>query len=265
MVWNDCVEADQSLGLLVGQVASLAGVTVKAVRHYEKLGLIKHSRREPNGYKRYASETVVRVACVSALRRAGVPLSRVAGVIDDAPTAAESVQGVLDVLRAERDRLDEQVMMLDSLAAAISTGEGLLEELGRPFVEGVSDALGEAGRGVTEDAWRIERRVVGLFASFGVAVDELPEAARDYIRLHADEVAAALEADAALAGLRDVAADDPRVDEVATQLERARPTARSLAQLVELPAIGRTPAGEVFRSKLSAGQLEALRKAGAAR
>ena len=255
------MEADESPGLLIGQVASLAGVTVKTVRHYEKLGLVEHSRRESNGYKRYDGDAVVRVACVAALRRAGLPLARVAAVLDHAPSAAESVRGVLDVLRSERDRIEEQLLALESLAAAIADGEGPLEELGRPFVGAMKEALGEEAPDIDDEVWRIERRVAGLFASFGLVVDELPERAREYIRVHAEEVGAAIEADAALAGLREVAADDPLVDEVAALLQRARPTAMALAGLVEVPKGTQAEVQAIVRPKLSGAQREALRRA----
>ena len=262
MVWNHGVATDDISGLLVGQVAALAGVTTKTVRHYEKLGLIEPSTRASNGYKRFSPDSVVRVVCVASLRRAGVPLSRVGEILDRSPSATGIVQSVVEVLRAERERIDEQLDTLESLGDAMARGEGPLEELGRGVVADIGIALGPERDRVNAHAWRMERRVAGLLASFGLNVDELPDSARAYIRDHAADVAAALDADAALAGLRDATIDDPRVDDVAGQIRRSRATVAALAELVELPGDGvRSALGAVVRPRLSDAQLAALRKA----
>jgi DNA-binding transcriptional MerR regulator len=252
---------DRSDGLLVGQVASLAGVTVKAVRHYEKLGLIEPCHRATNGYKHYDAESVVRVACVAALGRAGVPLSHVNEILDRAPSALGSIEVVAEVLRSERDRIDDQLRTLTSLGAAIASGEGPLEELGRSVVEEVAADLGEVSHQVPDDAWRIERRVAGLLASFG-AGEDLPEAVRDYVRTHAVEVAAAVNADGELARLRLVSSDDPLVLEVANKIRNARSTVAELVALLPRPDQDAHAAiRSVIRPRLTAAQLAALRAA----
>ena len=261
MVWNEAVPSMRAGGLLVGQVASLAGVTVKAVRHYEKLGLISPSHRGTNGYKHYDAESVVTVACVAALGRAGIPLSRVRSILDGSPSALGSIETVADVLRDERARIDDQLQTLRSLGAALTSGEGVLEELGRAVIEDVKEDLGEVRIRVRDDAWRIERRVMGLLASFG-ASDELPDAARDYIRTNPEAVAAALDADGALAQLRDVPADDPMVLEVARKIRRAHSTVAALGALITPPdEDARSAIRSVVRPRLSNAQLAALRAA----
>src|SRR5688572_7524917 len=109
MVSNGGVEATP--GLLVGQLAELAGVTVKTVRHYEKLGLIAATGREPNGYKRYPADAVLRVACVAKLRGAGVPLARVAQLLDEPTTggAVGVVDVVLEVLHEQYAETERQI------------------------------------------------------------------------------------------------------------------------------------------------------------
>lgn len=261
MVWNEAVQTGAAGGLLVGQVASMAGVTVKTVRHYEKLGLIAPSHRSTNGYKHYDAESVVRVACAASLGRAGIPLSRVGEILDRAPTALDCIEVVADVLRTQRERIDDQLATLTALGAAIASGEGALDELGRPFIEGVEADLGERRDQVSDDAWRIERRVMGLLASLG-AGEELPDAARDYIRNHPEEVAALLEADGELARLRGVTRDDPRVQEVAAKIRQAHSTVAALAALIT-PPDGETQAAvrSIVRPRLSEAQLAALRAA----
>ncbi len=262
MVWNGGVNAEEEAGFLVGQVASLAGVTVKTVRHYEKLGLVVAAARQANGYKRYAPDTVVRVACIAALGRAGVPLSRAAQVLDHAPGAAGTVRTVADIIRAERDRLEDQLRTLEALEEAVAAGEGTLEELGRPLVDAIEATLAQHGAKVDRDTWRLERRVAGLLTSVGAAPDELPEPVLAYIRSNPADMTAALEADAAFARLRCASANDPMVTEVADQLRRAQPTVEALGRLLRPPSEDSLAAARaVMRPKLSAAQVAALHHA----
>ncbi len=63
--------------LTIGQLASYAGVTVRAVRHYHAKGLLPEPARDHSGYRRYGAAAVVELVRVRTLADAGVPLARV--------------------------------------------------------------------------------------------------------------------------------------------------------------------------------------------
>ena len=63
--------------LTISQLASYAGVTVRAVRHYHATGLLPEPQRDHSGYRRYDAATVVELVRIRTLAAAGVPLSRV--------------------------------------------------------------------------------------------------------------------------------------------------------------------------------------------
>ncbi len=46
-------------GLTIGQLAEYAGVTVKAVRHYHRRGLLPEPPRDASGYRRYRAEDAI--------------------------------------------------------------------------------------------------------------------------------------------------------------------------------------------------------------
>src|SRR5688572_27407681 len=121
---------DRETGLLIGELARLAGVTVKAVRHYEKLGLLAPTWREANGYRRYSPELVVRVACIARLRSMGVPLSRVGDVLDSAPAAADGIDGLIEFLQAEKESLAARIEGLVALRDALASGDAVISSLG---------------------------------------------------------------------------------------------------------------------------------------
>jgi DNA-binding transcriptional MerR regulator/pimeloyl-ACP methyl ester carboxylesterase len=69
-------------GLTIGQAAAFAGVTVKTLRHYHRLGLVDEPRRDTSGYRRYTSTDLFRLVQVRALAEAGVPLAEVGDLLD---------------------------------------------------------------------------------------------------------------------------------------------------------------------------------------
>ena len=63
--------------LTISQLASYAGVTVRAVRHYHAKGLLPEPERDHSGYRRYDAKAVVELIKIRTLAEAGVPLARV--------------------------------------------------------------------------------------------------------------------------------------------------------------------------------------------
>jgi DNA-binding transcriptional MerR regulator len=58
----------------VREFAERAGVTIKALRHYDRLGLLQPART-PAGYRRYSADEVDRLRRILALKRIGIPPS----------------------------------------------------------------------------------------------------------------------------------------------------------------------------------------------
>src|SRR6059058_393081 len=102
--------------LTISQLASYAGVTVRAVRHYHAKGLLPEPERDRSGYRRYDAAAVVELIRIRALADAGVPLSRVKELLAaDEEQFAAAVEGIDRRLRAEireRQRHREQVAQL---------------------------------------------------------------------------------------------------------------------------------------------------------
>ncbi|HEX2097227.1 MAG TPA: MerR family transcriptional regulator [Solirubrobacterales bacterium] len=62
--------------LTIGEVASHAGVSVSAIRFYERRGLLPVPERE-GGWRRYTPATVERLAVIETAKRAGFSLDEV--------------------------------------------------------------------------------------------------------------------------------------------------------------------------------------------
>ena len=75
--------------LTIGQLASHCGVTVRAVRHYHRVGLLPEPVRDGSGYRRYGAQAVVDLVRIKVLADAGVPLAQVSHFLNaDRPLAA---------------------------------------------------------------------------------------------------------------------------------------------------------------------------------
>jgi DNA-binding transcriptional MerR regulator len=138
--------------LTISQLAAHAGVTVRAVRHYHKIGLLPEPERDRSGYRSYDAGAVVRLIRIHTLADAGVPLARVQELLDAAPDDfTDGVEQVDKELRTEIRRLQDTRKRLARLAA----GEHLALP---PSVVGYLDRLRELGMKeryieLERDAW----------------------------------------------------------------------------------------------------------------
>lgn len=108
--------------LTIGQLASAAGVTVRAVRHYHQRGLLPEPARDHSGYRRYDAAAVVALVRIRVLADAGVPLSQVERMLSAGPEEfARQVEAVDRRLRAEiRERKEHRERV-----AGLAAGESL--------------------------------------------------------------------------------------------------------------------------------------------
>lgn len=107
--------------LTISQLASYAGVTVRAVRHYHAKGLLHEPERDRSGYRRYDAQAVVELIRIRTLAEAGVPLSRVDELLaadDEEFTAA--VEDIDRRLGAEIRELQQHRRRIAQLAAGDS-------------------------------------------------------------------------------------------------------------------------------------------------
>ncbi len=107
--------------LTISQLASYAGVTVRAVRHYHATGLLPEPERDHSGYRRYDAATVVELVRIRTLAAAGVPLSRVRELLaaGDQEFAA-AVEKIDHRLQAEIRELESHREQIAKLAAGDS-------------------------------------------------------------------------------------------------------------------------------------------------
>lgn len=85
--------------LTVKQVANISGVSVRALHHYDEIGLLKPASTGRNGYRYYGREELLRLQQILLHRELDIPLGDIRAILDD-PAFDQ-----LEALRAQRERL----------------------------------------------------------------------------------------------------------------------------------------------------------------
>lgn len=105
----------------ISELAGRAGVTVKAVRYYERLGLVSPARLA-NGYREYDDEHLRAVLEIRELAETGIPPGRARPFID----CLGSGHAHGDECPASRDAYRESLAELDSAIAQLERRRELL-------------------------------------------------------------------------------------------------------------------------------------------
>ena len=125
--------------LTISELAAYAGVTVKAVRHYHRIGLLPEPPRDRSGYRAYDAAAVVALIRIRTLAGAGVPLARVHELLEAEPDAfGEEISRIDAKLRLEIRRLKDHRRRIAGLASgdslalppSVTAYLGRLRELG---------------------------------------------------------------------------------------------------------------------------------------
>ena len=134
--------------LSVGQLARRSGVAVSALHFYEAKGLIR-SRRTDGNQRRYARDTLRRVAVIRVAQRVGIPLATIREALATLPDDRTPTRADWSRLSARwRGELDDRIRQLSQLRDTLDgcIGCGCLS-LRRCKLANPADALGRQGDG----------------------------------------------------------------------------------------------------------------------
>ncbi|MCI4061199.1 MerR family transcriptional regulator [Micromonospora sp. R77] len=138
--------------LTIGRLAAYAGVTIRAVRHYHQIGLLREPERDASGYRTYDAAAVVRLVRIRTLAEAGVPLARVRELLDAEPETFAAATAEIDQrLRTQIRTLQEHRRRIARLGCgdSLAVPPEVADYLDRLRAIGASPAAVESER----DAW----------------------------------------------------------------------------------------------------------------
>ncbi|MBS1866462.1 MAG: MerR family transcriptional regulator [Acidobacteria bacterium] len=106
------------------EFAKVAGVTVRALHHYDRLGLLKPKQRTRSGYRLYANRDFARLEQIVVLKFLGIPLKQIRGLLEADSNLAAVLQRQQEVLNEKRRQLDKAIRAIGNAQYAIqSRGE----------------------------------------------------------------------------------------------------------------------------------------------
>jgi len=106
------------------EFAKLAGVTVRALHHYDRLGLLKPKQRSSGGYRLYTNRDLGRLEQIVVLKFLGIPLKQIRGLLEAESNLTAALQRQQEILAEKRRQLDKAIRAIGSAQWAIqSRGE----------------------------------------------------------------------------------------------------------------------------------------------
>lgn len=104
-----------------GEFAKIAGVTLRTIRYYDKIGLLKPTLVLNNGYRRYCNKDLITLQKIIALKQLGFSLEEIYPLIqeDDKESFKKSIQLQISLI-------DQKIQKLNTLKESLKATEKLL-------------------------------------------------------------------------------------------------------------------------------------------
>ncbi len=101
----------------IGEFSKLSHVTVKTLRHYDRMGLLKPAQTDPfTGYRYYSAAQLPRLNRILALKAMGLSLEEVSRLLEN-DLAVDEMRGILRLKQAQLNaQLKEQQAQLERVA-----------------------------------------------------------------------------------------------------------------------------------------------------
>ena len=114
----------------IQEFAKLAGVTVRALHHYDRLKLLTPSHRSARGYRLYCHEDLGRLERILVLRYLGLSLREIAALLDN--PAGRGAAPLNVTLARQGAALKERRDGLDRVLRAIKLAQRRGQDLAEP-------------------------------------------------------------------------------------------------------------------------------------
>jgi MerR family transcriptional regulator, thiopeptide resistance regulator len=107
------------------EFAKRAGVTIRALHHYDRLGMLKPSGRTTAGYRVYSDRDFARLEQIVALKFIGFPLSQIRELLHQKdPDLCATLRRQRQILAEKRDHLDRAVRAIENAEKVVATRGG---------------------------------------------------------------------------------------------------------------------------------------------
>jgi len=114
------MEGDISMKeMLIGRLAKNAGVSVQAVRYYERVGLLPAPERRESGYRVYSGADAARLGFIKKAQALGFSLKEIGAMLEERDREGISCIGVKRLVERKLARIDEKIRDLKELRESL--------------------------------------------------------------------------------------------------------------------------------------------------
>ena len=99
----------------IGGLAEQAGISTKAIRYYEQIGILTPPARTPAGYRAYGEAALGRLGFVRAAQAVGLSLGEIRQIIAFRDNGQAPCAHVTDLLQRHAADLDRRILELQQL------------------------------------------------------------------------------------------------------------------------------------------------------
>lgn len=145
----------------IGEFAKLAGVTARALHHYDRIGLLK-PQRGSSGFRLYRLEDLERLEQIAALKFLGIPLKEIRLLLKRGPlTLVDSLHMQRKALAEKRRLIDRAVVAIEAAEKAIRSGQTTDASILRKIIEVIDMQPQEnfMRKYYTDQAWLDKKRI----------------------------------------------------------------------------------------------------------
>lgn len=119
----------------ISEFAKRTGVTVKTLLHYDKIGLLKPSKKTESGYRVYGEEDLLRLQQISTLKYIGLSLNEINHILYE---TGENLEGMISI---QKKALEEKQKHIESVINVFNKAEKQIKENGSLKVDKLIDII----------------------------------------------------------------------------------------------------------------------------
>ncbi len=106
-----------------GQIAKMANVSERTIRYYDKIGLLKPSFVQENGYRQYNDNDFIKLQKILSLRYLGFSIEEIFSMISDDETVEESLDTQIELMENQISKMQNVLHSLRTVKQTLNHGQ----------------------------------------------------------------------------------------------------------------------------------------------
>jgi DNA-binding transcriptional MerR regulator len=112
--------------MFIGKAAQLSGTTIKAIRHYEAIGLLPTPQREGR-YRVYSTQSVERLMVIKCAQQLGFKLKELQAILQGHLGDALPWERASQAIARKQEELARQMAALQKMQAGLAEFDAMLK------------------------------------------------------------------------------------------------------------------------------------------